>query len=81
MWKGGRYGHGQVLLVGELLIVISEEGEVLLIEPRPDVENAVLGRFQALEGKTWNNPALYGDLLVVRNGREAAVYRLPLADA
>ena len=36
---------------------------------------------QALEGTTWNNLALSGDLLLVRNGREAAAYRLPLEDS
>ncbi len=38
-----------------------------------------LAKFQALEGKTWNNPALSGDLLLVRNAQEAACYELPLA--
>jgi len=78
-WKDGRYGHGQILRVGELLLVLSEEGEVVLIEPTPDEPDRVVARFQALEGKTWNNPALVGDLLVVRNAQEAAVYRLPLS--
>ena len=40
----------------------------------------MLARLQVLEGKTWNNLALYGDLLVLRNAEQAAVYRLPLAD-
>ena len=53
----------------------------MLVEPTPDEPDKVLGRFQAIEGKTWNNIALYGDLLLVRNGREAAAYRLPLATA
>ena len=78
LWKEGRYGHGQILLAGELLLVVAEEGEVLLIAARPDRANEVLGRFQALEGKTWNNPALAGELLVVRNAEEMAVWRLAL---
>lgn len=78
VWKAGRYGHGQILLVGELLLLLSEEGELLLIDPTPDEANRVLGRFQALDGKTWNNLALSGDLLAIRNAREAAVYRLAL---
>ena len=76
VWKNGRYGHGQILLVGELLLVLSEEGEVYLIDPSPAEANDVLGHIEAVSGKTWNNPALYGDLLVVRNASEAAVYRL-----
>ena len=79
IWKSGRYEHGQILGVGDLLLVLSESGEIVLIDPNPEEPNRVLGRFQAIEGLTWNNLALYGDLLLVRNGREAAAWRLPLA--
>lgn len=77
-WKSGRYGHGQNLLVGDLLLLTAEYGEVLLIEPVPE-KPMVLGRFQAIEGKSWNPPALVGPYLLVRNHLEAALYRLPLA--
>ena len=80
IWKHGRYHHGQILRVHDLLIVLSEEGEVVLVEASPERRDNVLGRFQAIEGKTWNNFALYGPYLVVRNAAEAAVFRLPLAD-
>ncbi len=79
VWKAGRYKHGQILLVGDLLLVLAESGEMLLIEATPERKNNVLGRFQALEGTTWNNFALYGSKLLVRNGEEAACYELPLA--
>jgi outer membrane protein assembly factor BamB len=77
-WKGGRYGHGQILLAEDLLLVQTEEGEIVLLEPSPDAPRE-LARFAALEGKTWNPPALAGTLLAVRNDREAAVYELPAA--
>ncbi len=79
MWKGGRFKHGQILRVRDLLLVLAESGEVLLIEASPERKNNILGRFQAIEGKSWNNIALYGSLLLVRNGGEAAAYELPLA--
>jgi outer membrane protein assembly factor BamB len=79
VWKGGRYKHGQILLVGDLLLVLAESGEVFLVEATPERKNHVLGSFQAIEGKTWNTFALYGSRLVVRNAREAATYELPLA--
>ncbi len=78
MWKGGRYKHGQVLLVGDLLLVLSESGELFLVEATPERPNSVLASFQALDGKTWNTFALYGSRLLVRNGQEAACYELPL---
>ncbi len=77
-WKEGRYGHGQEILVGDLLLVTAESGEVILLNPDPQ-ESRELTRFPALKGKTWNPPALAGQYLLVRNDKEAACYRLPLA--
>lgn len=74
-WKGGRYGHGQLLLTDDLLVVLSEQGELVLVEATPD-EHRELGRFQAIEGKTWNNPVLVDGRIVVRNHLEMAVYDL-----
>ena len=76
-WKGGRYGHGNLMLVGDLLLVQSERGEMVLIEATPE-EHRELGRFMALEGKAWNPFALAGDRLLVRNDAEAALWQLPL---
>jgi outer membrane protein assembly factor BamB len=78
-WKAGRYGHGQLILAGELLLVQSEEGELVLVDPSPDGLRE-LTRFQALDGKTWNPPALAGSLLLVRNDLEAAAYELPAVE-
>lgn len=76
-WKSGRYGHGQLLLVGGLLLVQTEDGELVLLDPSPAAARE-LTRFTALDGQTWNPPALAGRLLLVRNDREAAAYELPV---
>lgn len=78
LWKKGRYGHGQVLLVDDLLLVQTEKGPVVLVEPSPE-KLIELGTIPALSDKTWNTMALAGPVLLVRNAREAAAYRLPLA--
>jgi outer membrane protein assembly factor BamB len=75
-WKGGRYGHGQLLLAGQLLVVLGEDGRVTLVEASP-LAHVELGSYVALEGKTWNHPALAGSRLLVRNDREAACFELP----
>jgi len=76
-WKKGRYGQGQVLRVGELLLVQAEDGAVVLVECRPE-RHRERGRLAAISGQTWNNPCLAGDRLLVRNAQEAACYTLPV---
>lgn len=76
-WKGGRYGSGQLMLLADqgLLLVVSEQGDFVLVEASPD-RHAELARFPAIAGKTWSQPVLVGDTLLVRNGREMAAFRL-----
>ena len=75
-WKKGRYGHGQILLVGDVILVLSESGNVHLVEATPK-KHTELTKFSAIEGKTWNNICLYGPFLLVRNAEQAACYELP----
>lgn len=71
------FGHGQIVLVGNVILMLSESGELILIEASSKKYHE-LASLQALEGVTWNNPALAGNRLLVRNAEEAACYELPV---
>jgi outer membrane protein assembly factor BamB len=78
-WKGGRYGSGQLVVLSDedLLLVISEEGDLALVSATPDGFKEV-AKVPGIDGKTWNHPVIVGDTLLVRNGETMAAFRLTL---
>jgi outer membrane protein assembly factor BamB len=74
-WKGGRYGYGQIVLASGHVIVAAENGDLALVRATPTSHQEV-ARFAAIEGKTWNHPALADGRLFIRNGDEMAAFDL-----
>jgi outer membrane protein assembly factor BamB len=74
-WKGGRYGYGQVMLASGHLIILTEDGELALVKADP-ASHQELARFPAIEGKTWNHPAMSDGVLLIRNIEEMAAFDL-----
>ena len=72
-WKDGRYGYGQVILAGNHLIVTSDQGDVALVNATP-AQYTQVARFTAVQGQTWNYPAIANGRLLVRNSNEMAAY-------
>jgi len=79
LWKKGRYKYGQILLVDDIIVVMTEDGELVLVDANGE-QHQELAKFPALAGQTWNNVAFYGEFLLVRNSEQAACYRVKLRD-
>ena len=75
MWKGGRYGHGQVLLASGHLLITTERGHLVLVRATPEGHQEIAA-LPAVSGRTWNNPAIAEGILLVRNDREAVAFDL-----
>lgn len=74
-WKEGRYGNGQLLLTHDLLVILSEQGKLALVEATPEAYRE-LASLPVLEGRTWNPLALAHGRAYVRNDHEMACYDL-----
>lgn len=74
-WKEGRYGYGQLLLASGHLIILSGDGGLVLVRADPGAHHEI-ARFSAIQGKTWNHPAIEDGVLLVRNSFEMACFNL-----
>jgi outer membrane protein assembly factor BamB len=74
-WKGGRYGHGQVLLADGHLVITTEDGDLVLVAATPE-KLVEVARVPALVGETWNVPAFADGILLVRNTEQMAAFDL-----
>lgn len=76
-WKGGRYGHGQLLFLpdSKQLLVITEDGDLVLVSATPD-KHTELAKFKVFDARTWNHPVIVGNRLYVRNAQECACFEL-----
>ena len=76
--REGGIGHGQIILADDLLLAVTEESlEMVLIEATPK-EFRELGRIKAFQrgSRTWNNPAMVGGRIYIRNDEEMVCYDL-----
>ncbi len=71
------FGHGQLIGTGSLLLVLSEQGELVLVEANPE-RYVELARLPLFSSRTWNPPVLIGRHLLARNDIEAVCLELPV---
>ena len=84
VWKKRRQrslGHGQIMLVGDLILIVSETGELVLVKCSPEVYRE-LAAMQVLDDSTvtWNNLAFSPPYLLVRNAEEVVCLELPVLE-
>lgn len=76
-WKvRGRFGHGQMLLIGSQILLQSESGVLQLFDADPEAFQES-GKLDTINGVCWNTLCLYGNKLLVRSEIEAACIELP----
>ena len=78
VWKKSRYGHGQLLKAGDLLLVLEEKGDIRLLKPDAKGPHSVTDSIQALDRKTWAHPVVVGNRLIIRNDQEIVCLQIPV---
>lgn len=72
IWRGKKYGQGQLIVVNKHLLVTTEDGRIVLIPATREGLGKAIAEMPVLEGITWNVPAVAGPYLLVRNAEFAA---------
>jgi outer membrane protein assembly factor BamB len=72
-WRQPGFGPGNVIMAGQKLVALSDKGELVLIDPKPD-GYAELARADVLEGKCWSTPTLANGMIYARSTTQAACF-------
>jgi len=70
-WEQAGFGTGNVVLVGDELIALTDDGRVVFVEATPAGYREI-GQLKAVAGKCWSGPALSNGRLYVRSTKEGA---------
>ncbi len=71
LWSEPGFGPGNVIAVGDILVALSDDGDVVLAELSPK-RYRELARDDVLDGKCWSSPSFSGGALYVRSTEEGA---------
>lgn len=73
-WSQKNFGPGNCILVGDKLAVLSDSGELVIVEADPH-QYQELAREKVLDGKCWSMPAFSDGKLYIRSTKEGACVR------
>jgi outer membrane protein assembly factor BamB len=71
LWRARGFGTGSLILAGDHLVVLSDAGEIALVEPNRAALK-VVRRQQVMTGLTWTPPSVASGRIYLRN-QEALV--------
>jgi outer membrane protein assembly factor BamB len=69
-WEREGFGPGNVVLASDKIVALSDAGELVLFEPKPDAYTEV-ARAKVLEGKCWTTPIVAEGRIFARSTKEA----------
>jgi len=75
MWQQRGFGHGQVIMAGNRLLVTSDSGKLALIEPDPKAYRE-LATTKAISGKVWASPAFSDGEILLRSTTSGVALKL-----
>lgn len=70
-WEQPGFGPGNVILAGDKVVALADNGDLVLIDPNPAAYKEV-SRVHLVDGKCWSTPVLANGRVYVRSTKEAA---------
>lgn len=74
-WSKEGFGPGNVIMSGEKILALSDKGELVLFEAKPDAYKE-LARADVLDGKCWSTPTVSNGRIYARSTKEAAAFEI-----
>lgn len=78
LWSRRGFGQGGTILVGQHVVVLAENGDLVVAEATPKAYTEV-SRTKAVTGKCWNNAAVGNGRLFARSTKEAVCLDVSVA--
>ena len=73
MWEQAGFGQGNVILVGNRLVALAEDGNLVIVEATPDSYKEI-ARTKALHETCWSTPAFADGKIYVRSVKEGVCF-------
>jgi len=74
-WSQPNFGQGNLMLVGNKLVVLSDYGDIAIVEATPDAYTQV-ARAKMLNGKCWSTPILSDNRIYARSTTQGVCFNL-----